>query len=475
MDDQALWSSAEAERATGESSRSPWTATGVSIDSRTTGPGDLFVALSGPNFDGHDFVNAAFEQGAAAAVVAHARSRVADDKPLLVVDDPHAALQALGRHARQRTTARIIAVTGSVGKTGTKEALALAFGAHGRTHATRGNLNNDIGVPLSLARMPRDTEFAIFELGMNHAGEIRELSKLVRPEVAIITTIAAAHLEFFDSVAAIAEAKAEIFAGIVEDGVAILNRDNAYYALLITAAWEAGVKRVLGFGEHPEAEALLAACDLDASSSSVEASINGMAVRYGLPVAGRHWVMNTLAVLAAVDVVGGSVERAAQSFADLAAPKGRGASRKVSLGRGSIELIDDSYNAGPASMRAAFAVLGKKQPSRGGRRIAVLGDMLELGASSELMHAALARDLQAADVDLVFTAGEMMAALDAALPAAMRGGHAPRSENLRGMVLAALRSGDVVLVKGSLGSRMGLVAEAIGSVRPTHRPSAVCV
>ncbi len=476
MGDPVLWSADEAAAATGGTNSTAWSATGVSIDSRSIAPGDLFVALSGPNFDGHDFVANAFDQGAAAAVVTRPPKDLPKDKPLLVVDDPLAALQALGRYARERTTARIVAVTGSVGKTGTKEALTLAFGALGTTHATRGNLNNDIGVPLSLARMPRDAAYGVFELGMNHAGEMRVLSHMVRPHVAIITTIAAVHLEFFDSVAAIAEAKAEIFEGMTADGVAILNRDNAYYALLATAAWSAGVERVIGFGEHPEADTRLNACDVGADSSSVEAAVNGTPIAYELPVAGKHWAMNTLAVLTAVEVAGGPVPTAAQSFAQLTTPKGRGASRKIPFGRGSIELIDDSYNAGPASMRAAFAVLRRKRTGRGGRRIAVLGDMLELGPSSEVMHAALARDLQAADVDLVFTAGPKMASLDAALPNEMRGAHAPSSEELRAAVVQALRAGDVVLVKGSLGSRMGLIAEAVANARAaTRRPTAVCV
>ncbi len=472
-----LWTSDEAARATGGMTNGSWSATGVSIDSRTVEGGDIFVALAGPSFDGHNFVASAFERGAAAAIVSRSPSGLSGNEQLLLVDDTQAALEALGRRARDRTTATIVAVTGSVGKTGTKEALSLAFGALAPTHATRGNLNNDIGVPLSLARMPAKAAFGIFELGMNHAGEMRALSRLVRPDIAIITTIAAAHLEHFDSVTAIAEAKAEIFDGMSPSGTAILNRDNAYYALLITAAWSAGLNRAVGFGADPEAEVRLLSCTLEGSGSTVEASICGQRIVYGLPVPGRHWVLNSLAVLAAVSVAGGDVARASQAFAELTAPKGRGGSQWISLARGRIELIDDSYNAGPASMRSAFAVLGQKRPGRGGRRVAVLGDMLELGASSEMMHAALARDLKSAGVDLVFLAGEKMASLEATLPASMRGGYATTAEELRPVVVAALREGDVVLVKGSLGSRMGGVAEAISKMKPemSSPPTAVCL
>ena len=477
MHEPALWTADEAAHATGGVCNGSWTATGVSIDSRTIIPGDLFVALSGPSFDGHDFVGEAVERGAAAAVVSRLPEGLSANAPLLKVGDTQGALEALAREARNRTAAKIIAVTGSVGKTGTKEALKLALGALGRTHTTQGNLNNNIGTPLSLARMPAHADFGVFELGMSHAGEIRALSRLVRPDVAIVTTIAAAHLEFFESIAAIAEAKAEIFEGMSPAGVAILNRDNAYYALLVTAAWSAGIGSAIGFGADPDAEARLLNCQLRENGSSVKALVNGATISYDLPVAGRHWALNTLAVLAAVDALGGAVATAAQAFAGLTAPKGRGASQQILLPRGEIELIDDSYNAGPASMRAAIAVLKGKRPGRGGRRIAVLGDMLELGPSSEMMHAALARDLKSAGIDLVYLAGEKMAALDATLPSSMRGGYARTSQELRSLVVDALHEGDVVLVKGSLGSRMGLIADAISKIRPAAPPprTAVCL
>ena len=459
---QPIWTRAEVLAATGgQANQHPddWTATGVSIDSRTCRPGDLFVAIAGENFDGHDFVADAFRAGAVAAVVA--REAADMDRPTVRVEDGMQALTNLGHAARDRTDAAVVAITGSVGKTGTKEAMRLALGALGPTHANAGNLNNHIGVPLTLARMPRDIAFAVIEMGMNHAGEISELSLLARPDVSVITTIAAVHLEFFDHVAEIADAKAEIFDGMSRRGVAVLNRDNVYFAILAARAWARGLEKVTGFGAHPEADIHLADCTLSDDGSDVTARVNDRIVRYRLDVPGRHWVQNSLAVLGVVSVLGGDLDRAARALADLTPPKGRGARISVQLGDGVLTVIDDSYNASPASMRAAFAVLGKSTPDTGGRRIAVLGDMLELGPASAGLHAGLAPDLAANGIDTVFCAGTDMAALDHALPADMRGGAAPDSNALAPQVSQAVSAGDVVLVKGSLGSRMALVVDAL--------------
>lgn len=447
-----------------EDSAGDWTATGVSIDSRTCRPGDLFVAVTGENFDGHDFLADAFAAGAVAAITSRDADAGSKDAAILRVDDGLHALTGLGRAARDRTDASVVAITGSVGKTGTKEAMTLALGSLGPTHATTGNLNNHIGVPLTLARMPRDVSFAVIELGMNHAGEISDLSKLARPNVGVITTIAAVHLEFFDHVAGIADAKAEIFDGMCQGGVAILNRDNVYFAILAARAWARGLETIIGFGAHPEADVHLTACKLSESGSDVTARLGARTIRYRLNVPGRHWVQNSLAVLGAVSALGGDLDRATAALADLTPPKGRGAQLSVRLPDGLLTVIDDSYNASPASMRAAFAVLGNTRPQSGGRRIAVLGDMLELGPKSPQLHTALAEDLEANQIDQVFCAGPDMAALDKALPSAMRGGKAEDSEALAPQVCSAVSAGDVVLVKGSLGSRMAVIVDALSAL-----------
>ena len=462
----ALWSADEITRATGGRvppgmAASGWAASGVSIDSRTLDRGDLFVALKGPNFDGHDHVAAARRAGAAAALVQRLPDGLAAGERLVLVENTDLALEALGRAARGRTDARICCITGSVGKTGTKEALATALAALGPTAASRGNLNNRWGVPLSLARMPRDSAFGVFELGMNHAGELTPLSRLSRPHVAIITTITDAHLEFFASIEEIADAKAEIFAGMDERGVAILHRDSPHYDRLAAAARTSGVGRIVGFGVDGEAEARLIEHRPGGDGDEVRAALFGREITYRVGLAGRHWAINSLAVLAAVDALGGDVTRAAATLATLKPLVGRGARHSVAMQGGSFEIIDESYNASPAAMRAAFAMLAGRTPGPGGRRIAVLGDMLELGADAAALHAQLAGDLADAKIDLVFTAGPHMAALDAVLPAAMRGGHAVDSTALSRLLTAAPRAGDVLLVKGSLGSRMAPVVDAL--------------
>jgi UDP-N-acetylmuramoyl-tripeptide--D-alanyl-D-alanine ligase len=456
-----LWTAMEAAAATGGRAGGDWAASGVSIDSRTLRRGDMFVALRGPNFDGHDYVAAALATGAAAAVVAHVPTGIAIDAPLLVVDDTMRALEALGRAARQRSAATFLAVTGSVGKTSTKEMLKLAVGARAPAHASSGNLNNQWGVPLSLANMPRDARFGVFELGMNHAGEIRRLSRQVRPSVAIITTVEPVHLEFFPSVEAIADAKAEIFEGMAPDGTVLLNRDNAHFMRLAGRARELGLSRILGFGRHPEAQARLIDCRAVNGGSEVTADILDVRVTFRLGVPGAHQAANSLAVLAAAHAVGVEVGVAAGALARFVPPKGRGNRARIALAAGTFELIDESYNASPAAMRAALQVLGQARPGIGGRRIAVLGDMRELGPTGPELHAQLATDLKANGIDVVFCAGTLMAELHRALPMKMRGAHAPDSQALIPAVVRAVRPGDVVLVKGSLGSRMAPIVAAL--------------
>jgi UDP-N-acetylmuramoyl-tripeptide--D-alanyl-D-alanine ligase len=445
-----LWTAAEAAAATGgRTSGGDWIATGVSIDSRTIAPGDLFIALSGPTHDGHKFVDAALARGAAAAMVSQ-------DMPggrLLRVGDTLAGLTALGTAARRRSAARIVAVTGSVGKTGTKEALRVALGACGRTSASAGSFNNHWGVPLSLARMARDAEFGVFELGMNHAGEISALTAIVRPHVAVITTIAPTHLGFFRSVAAIADAKAEIFEGLEPGGTAILNRDNRYFARLAARAGP----NIVSFGEHRKADARLLAYE----DGQVTADICGTRLSYRLGPPGRHWALNSLAVLAATIATGGGLEPAAAALATLEPPPGRGRRDELPWGGGRISLIDESYNASPAAMRAALAVLGGLEPARGGRRIAVLGDMLELGSHAERLHRELAASLESARVDRAFLVGEAMGALYEALPRAMRGGLWPCVDAAIPCIIDFLRPGDVVTVKGSHAGRIDRVVERL--------------
>ena len=460
-----LWTSTEAAAATGGRADGTWAATGVSIDSRTVAAGDLFVAIKGPSHDGHAFVGDAFAAGAVAAIVSGSADafRDADSNTLLRVGDTMTALEDLARAARARSAARIAGVTGSVGKTGTKEALKLALAADagaGGVIATAGNLNNHWGLPLSVARLPAAATYAVFEMGMNHPGEITPLSRICRPHVAIITTIADTHSEFFASLEQIADAKAEIFEGLEPDGVAVLNRDNEMFPRLAADARERG-HRVVSFGAATDADWRMAEFRTRGAVSDITAAVGSRTIRYTLGVPGRHLALNSLAVLAAAEALGADVERAAAGLADMRGLAGRGKRHRVEFEGGTFHLIDESYNASPASMRAAIEVLGGAKPEGKGRRVAVLGDMLELGPQAEKLHRSLARPLADAGVDLVFTAGQYMSALWEALPQAMRGGHACTSEKLVPLVTAAVRSGDVVTVKGSLGSRTRQIVDAL--------------
>ncbi len=445
-----LWTASEAAAATGGAPCGLWEATGVALDSRSVSAGDLFVAVAGANRDGHCFVRQALASGAAAALVSR---DCGADVPALRVPDTRAGLYALARAARARSTARIAAVTGSVGKTGCKELLARLLERAGRTEASRGNLNNDWGVPLSLARLPRDAAFAVFELGMNHAGEIAPLSRLVRPHAALVTAIAPAHTAFFDSLAAIADAKAEIFGGLEEGGAAVINADTPHADRLAAAAERAGA-RVLRFSRQA-GDAVLLAAALDAEGSDVTAEIDGRQIQFRLGAPGAHWVCNALGALLVLQAL--DVAPDPDVLAEFRPLAGRGARRSV----GGWTLIDDSYNASPAAIRAALDVLGLTMPGAGGRRIAVLGDMLELGADAGAAHAALAAPVADAGVDLVFAAGPGMRELFDRLPPALRGAHMPDTAALAPFVAEAAAPGDVVLVKGSLGMNMKAVIAAL--------------
>ena len=467
-----LWTSAEAATATGGEAPEPWNATGVSIDSRSVEAGDLFVALAGPNHDGHDYVQAAFDREAAAAMVSRRLDARPEGAPLLLVVDTFEGLRTLAARARERSNAHVVAVTGSVGKTGTKELLAGALAGCGPTHASAGNLNNHVGAPLSLARLPQDAVYGVFELGMNHAGEIAPLSRLVRPHTALITTIAAVHTEFFTGLDAVADAKAEIFEGLEPGGTAVLNRDNAYFERLATAACSAGAGRIVSFGESAQADARLLAWHPAESGGAVTAAIDGDEIDYEIAFSGRHWALNSVGALACIRAADVPVEQAARALGAVAPVAGRGVRYRIPIQGGAYELIDESYNASPAAVSAAIETLAETAPlASGGRRIAVLGDMLELGEDAVRWHVELADDLEAAGIDLLYTAGPLMAHLHTALDPARRGVHAPDAESLIDTLRAEIRAGDVVLVKGSLGIRMGpivrqLAADASAARRP---------
>jgi UDP-N-acetylmuramoyl-tripeptide--D-alanyl-D-alanine ligase len=443
---------------------------GISIDSRSIAAGEAFFAIAGDNRDGHDFVAAALAAGAALAVVADKRTSFPAAAPLLVVGDVLAALRDLAQAARARSQAKFIGVTGSVGKTSTKEALRLALAADGETHASVASYNNHWGVPLSLARCPRTARYVVLEIGMNHAGEIAALVPLARPHVAIVTTIEPVHLEYFASIEAIADAKAEIFRGVEPPGVAVLNRDNPQFARLADHARAAGVGRIVSFGEHPTADARLLKLSLHPDCSTVVARILGTELTYKLGAPGRHLVQNSLAVLLAASLAGADLALAALALAQLRPAAGRGSRIALEMPGGAALLIDESYNANPASMRAALALLGQAQP--GGRRIAVLGDMLELGPRGAELHRQLLESLIAGGVDLLFCCGALMHSLWEALPFERRGGYAETSALLEPQVLAAIRPGDTVMVKGSLGSRMGRIAKALESRYSAHEARA---
>jgi UDP-N-acetylmuramoyl-tripeptide--D-alanyl-D-alanine ligase len=459
-----LWSShamAQAMRAS-TSGALPEGITGLSIDSRTIAPGEAYFAIKGDVHDGHDFVAAALKAGAALAVVeAVQRDKFASDAPLLVVDDVLAGLVDLAHAARARLNARVIAVTGSVGKTSTKEALRRVLGAQAETHASAASFNNHWGVPLSLARCPASARFAIFEIGMNHAGEIEPLVKLVRPQVAVITTVEPVHLEFFAGIEAIADAKAEIFAGLEPGGAVVLNRDNSQFSRLQGRASTLGVSRIVSFGAHKKSDARLLEVSLHPACSAVHANILGHDVTYKLGMPGRHMAMNSLAVLAAASLAGADLALAALSLSQIEPAAGRGVRRVLELAHGEATLIDESYNANPASMAAALNVLGQAKVGPHGRRIAVLGDMLELGPTGAALHRGLNEAIKANHIDLVYCCGPLMRNLWDALSTGKRGGYAESAAGLEAQAVAAIRAGDAIMIKGSLGSKMKTIVNAL--------------
>lgn len=459
-----LWTVAAMAKAmqAAQSGKLPTGITGISIDSRSIAPGEAYFAIKGDVHDGHDFVEAALKNGGGVAVIAQShRAKFSDDLPLLVVPDVLEGLIALGCAARARSKAKIVAVTGSVGKTSTKEALRTVLGGQGETHASAASFNNHWGVPLSLARCPESARFAVFEIGMNHAGEIEPLVKMVRPHVAIITTVEPVHLEFFSGIEAIADAKAEIFAGIEPGGAAVLNADNSQFGRLKASAEAQGVSRIVPFGTAEGTDARAVKIALHPEGSAVQAEILGHDVTYKVGVPGRHMAMNSLAVLAAASLMGADLALSALALSRFHPAAGRGVRHLLDLPGGQATLFDESYNANPASMAAAFSVLGQSVIGPQGRRIAVLGDMLELGPSGPALHRGLTDAITANNIDLVFCCGPLMHELWQALPSAKKGGYAKSSAELENQILGAIRAGDAITVKGSLGSRMKMIVAAL--------------
>jgi UDP-N-acetylmuramoyl-tripeptide--D-alanyl-D-alanine ligase len=440
---------------------------GVSIDSRTIAKDDIFVAIKGDTMDGHDFVPAACAKGAGVAIVSHINPDWPKDLPLLCVsDDPLGALVRLGHAARARSHAKIIAVTGSVGKTSTKEMLRVALSASSETHASAASFNNHWGVPLTLARFPTTAGYGVFEIGMNHAGEITPLVGMVKPHVAIVTAVAASHLGYFNSLDEIADAKAEIFSGVVRGGHAVINRDSQYYEHLAAKARSHGITSITGFGRHADADVRMEAIALRPDCCCITASIMGETVIYKLGMPGEHMAINSLAVLAAAKLAGADLARAALALSEAKPAKGRGGQIRLQHPDGDVLLVDESYNANPASVAAALSLLATLKPAKSGRRVVVLGDMLELGQFGEDLHRNLSHDIQHTGIDRVYAAGPLMKHLWEVLPKDKRGGYAPQSAELIEMLLTDLRAGDCVMVKGSNGSRMGPIVEALKAKWP---------
>ena len=456
----ALWTSDEVAQALSPVAMSgAFEASGVTFDSRAVGKGDLFFAMSGESTDGHAYVADALSRGAAAAIVSR---DVPEAKGNLVkVADTMKALVDLGHAGRGRCNARVASVTGSAGKTSTKDALRAMLSAQAPTSASTASYNNHVGVPISLARLPRDARYGVFEIGMNHPGEIEPLARQVEAHVGVITNVGPAHIGHLGSEEAIADEKACLFAGMRADAVAVLNRDSRHYQRLVAHAKAFGVSRIVAFGKDAAADARLVACDLQDTGSDVVANLHGRRIAYRLGAAGEHQVLNSLAALAVVEALGADVLKAAATLSEVKATPGRGARRRLNFGAGTIELLDESYNANPASMEAMLAVLARTEPAPGGRRLLVMGDMRELGEGADAFHAGLAGAVAASGATRVFLCGPHMTALWSKLAAEQKGAYGADSAAIAGDVAAALKAGDVIAVKGSLGSKMKNVVDAI--------------
>ncbi len=436
---------------------------GISIDSRSLAKGEAFFAIRGDKLDGHDFATAAMANGAGLLVVAEAKLPALGrlKVPMIVVDDVLKALERLGVAARKRSKAKFIAITGSVGKTTTKEMLRAALEPSGKVHASVRSFNNHWGVPLTLARMPVDADFGVFEIGMNHSGEIRPLVKLVKPHVSIITLIAAAHLGNFNNLGEIADAKAEIFEGVVRGGYALINRDDGHWKRLEKAAIAAGVQNIRGFGEHRQAMYKLIDFEGGPDNSHLRVKIGGKSHEAIIGAPGRHIAQNALAVLGAVHLAGADVDKAITALANFKAEAGRGKRMVLKHPKGEMILIDESYNANPASMTAALRLLASVEIPARGRRIAVLGDMLELGEHSAELHAGLAPAIAEAEARQVFLGGTEMEALSKNLPPGIKAEYRAKPAELCDLVVEAARPGDAIMVKSSNGIGFSKIVDAL--------------
>lgn len=463
-----LWNAIDAEQATGGKATCDWNAHGVSIDTRTLQKGDLFVALKDVR-DGHDFVAQALEKGAAAALVSHRPDGLDKDAPLLIVDDVLSALEKLGIAARNRTQAKVIGVTGSVGKTSTKEMLREILTPQGATHVAEASYNNHWGVPLTLARMPVATDFAVIEIGMNRPGEIAPLSKMARPDVVMITTVAAAHLEAFENIEGIAVEKASIIDGMVPGGTAVLNADIETASILKGHAQAHG-STIVDFGETAT-EWCVKDVRLSEDKTIISTQAKDAEYLFKLSVAGRHFAMNAVGVLAVAEAVGADPMQASLDIANWNPPAGRGTREVITLDAArsgeTLDLIDDAFNANPTSMVAAFEILAAGQPRDNvgrivkGRRIAVLGDMLELGDGEIEIHEELAENTDLQSADVIHCVGVRMQSLYQKLSEEKRGHWAEKASELASQVSAIVDAGDVVLVKGSKGSKVSMIVDAI--------------
>ena len=455
-----LWTAAEAVKATGGTTTGDWVVSGLSIDTRSVKIGEMFIALTDQR-DGHDFVADAFAAGASAALVSHVPDGVSADAPLLLVDDVLTALQDMARFARARTDAKVIGVTGSVGKTSTKEMLRTALSTSGRVHAAERSFNNHWGVPLTLARMPANTDYAVIEIGMNHAGEIRPLAKLADLNVAVVVNVAAVHMEAFENIEQIAHAKAEIFESLSTEATAVVNMDLPTTPILMDMVTKVAAKLVT-FGQSSGADYRLLKTQGRGAVTSAIADIDGQERMYDFQAAGDHFAMNALAVLASAVAVGCDLDRVIQALANWTAPDGRGARHIVVVQGGQIELIDESYNANPSSMASALKVLVSSEPT--GRRIAILGEMGELGETELQCHADLAALDSMADVDVFHLVGPMMEKMYNALPASKRGIWVRTADELVEQINALLMAGDTVMVKGSNYTRVSKAVDAIKNI-----------
>ncbi len=457
---KTLWDSGSLSEALGISVAPGLTVTNVSIDSRTITAGAMFIAIRGESHNGNLFAIDALKRGAAVCIVDDNLSGLGEYAGnVIVVEDALKALRKLAIYSRNRTKAKIIAVTGSVGKTSTKEMLRVALASQGEVYASEGNLNNHFGLPLSLANMPQDSEYGVFELGMNHIGEIRDLTKIVRPDIAIITTIEAVHLEFFPSVSAIAEAKAEIFEGMSKGAYAIINYDNSYN-LILTEKAKSRDLNVISFGSSEKLDFILESCQSDSMNTKIAIDAKGKIIKYVLPIAGKQQALNSVAALAAVQLVGADVEFAAQrGLVNFKPQRGRGQiQHNDALG---ITIIDDTYNASPASVIAALDTLGSMRSK--GRLLAVLGDMRELGELSKELHIGLQEKIRTNHIDKVFCVGDLMENLFHVLPSNVQGCYTKNAEAMAKEIQSHVESGDVILVKGSRSMEMENVVNALAN------------